>query len=117
MRHRVLLLAFLAAGSGHQAADDAAHPGLAAAGKRAVVGEGLGKAHRDTRADGGGHAYQEGVPTVLGGEGRGKQRRQGRNGAIHEAGEARLYDLENEETAAGGILFLASLGGEVLLLE
>jgi len=41
-----------AAGGGHQAADQAAHPGMSTAGERAIVGEGFGEAHGDARSHG-----------------------------------------------------------------
>ena len=81
---------------GHQPADEAAHPGMAAAGDAAVVGERLGEAHRDPGADRGRHADQERVPAAAGGEGGGEQGRQRRDRAVHQPGEARLHVLQHE---------------------
>ena len=53
-----------AAQEGHAAADHAAQPAAAAAGQAAVVGERLGEAHADARADGGRQADQERFPGI-----------------------------------------------------
>ena len=101
----------------HGAADDAAQQRRAAAREQAVVRQRLGEAHGDAGAERGGEADHEGLPVVVGGEGGGEQRRQRRDGTVHQAGEAGLHVLQHELLAALDIL--AALGGavEVLLLQ
>ena len=106
-----------AADGGHGAADQAADPGVAAAGEAAIVGERLGEAHADAGADGGGQSDQEGVPGFVGGDGRGEDRRQGGDGAIHQAGQSGLDHLQHEEAAVGFLLLLARAGVQFVFAE
>ena len=53
----------------------------------------------------------------MGGKGGGKQRRQGRDRAVHQPGEARLHVLQQEHAAGGLVLLGARAGGEDLLFE
>ena len=57
-----------AADGGHHPANRAAQPRCAAAGERAVIGGGFGKAHRDAGADRRRHADQERFPGIVGRE-------------------------------------------------
>jgi hypothetical protein len=100
-------------GAGDEAADD----GGAAAGDFAVVREGLGEAHGNAGADGGGHADQEGIPGDVGGEGGGEHGGQGGDGAVHEADQAGLDDLQHEAAAGAVILVLAFAARERPLLQ
>ena len=68
----------------------------AAARQLAVVMRGLGEAHRDAGADRGRQADEEGLPGVLRGESRGKDRRQRRHRAVHQAGQSRLHIGQDE---------------------
>ena len=52
----------------HQAANQAAHPRMAAAGEAAIVGERFGESHADARAHRSRHAHQKRVPRFMGGE-------------------------------------------------
>ncbi len=106
-----------AADRGHRACHRAAHDRRAAAGERAVVGERLGEGHGDAGADRGGEADQERRPGVVGGEGRREQRRERRDRAIHQAGEARLHVLQHEHAARSLVLLGAGRLGEDLLAE
>ena len=85
-----------------------------AAGEAAIVGEGFGEAHADAGADRGCEPDQEGVVGFLGSDGCGEDGRQGGDGAIHQAGETRLYDLQDEEAAVGFILGVARAGAELV---
>ena len=99
------------------AADRAAHQRRAAAGERAVVGQRLGKAHGNAGADRGGHADQKRLPGVVGGERRGKQRRQRRDRAVHQPGQPRLHVLQHEHPPRGLVLLGARALGQDLLAE
>lgn len=95
----------------HRAADEAAGPGVAATGEAAVVGEGFGEAHADACADAGGHADLERLEAVVRGKCGGEERGERGDGAIHEAGEAGLDDLEEEEALLLGGFVLTHLHG------
>ena len=109
---------------GHGAAHRAAHQRRAAPGERTVVGQRLGKAHRDAGADGRRKADQESRPGIVRGEGGGEQRRQRRDRAVHEAGEPRLDILQHEHAPRGLVLggaraaarSFAEFVGELLVL-
>ena len=87
----------------------------AAARQLAVVVRGLGEAHRDAGADRGRQADQEGLPGVAGGEGGGEDRRQRRDRAVHQPGEARLHLGQDELAPLGrGLLVAARRSAQVL---
>ena len=92
----------------HQPADEPAHHRRAAAGQAAVVRQRLGECHRDAGAEGGGDADEEGVPAPARREGGGEERRQGRDGAVHQACESRL-DIAQHEIAPGRFRLVAAL--------
>ena len=54
---------------------------------------------------------------LVGSEGRGEDRGQRRDRAIHEAGQTGLHDLEHEQAAAGGVLVALGLGRQLLRLQ
>ncbi len=60
---------------------------------------------------------QERRPGVVRGKGRGKQRRQRRHRAVHQAGQARLHVLQHEHAPRGLVFFLARAAGEDRLGE
>ena len=79
-------------------------PGVAAAGEAAVVGERFGEAHADAGADRSGQPDEEGVLRFLGGDRGGEDRGERGDGAVHQAGQAGLHDLQDEEAAVGFVL-------------
>ena len=97
-----------AADGGHEAADDAADQGAATAGEGAVIGEGFGEAHGDACTDGGGQADEErrcGCSWVAKAAANSGDRVE--TDAIHEARQAGLDDLQEEEPAGGFFLRLS----------
>jgi hypothetical protein len=84
--------------------------GLAAAGQTAVVGQRLRKAHADARAAAGGEADQKSFPTAVRSERGGKQRRQRRDRAVHQSGQPRLNDLQQEEPFLLRLVVFTELG-------
>ena len=90
-----------AAQRGHQAAYQAAQPGMSAAREASVIGKGFGETHADPGADRSCKTYEKGGPGVVSCKSRGKNGRQSGNRAIHQAGEARLDDLQEEKPSAG----------------
>ena len=90
----------------HQAADDAANPGSAATREAAVVRQGLREPHADSGPQAAASPTQEVFPVSAGGEGGREEWGQRGDGAVHEAGQARLHDLQHEEPVAGR-LFLS----------
>ena len=69
-------------GGSHQASDRATNPRGTTACEGAVVGEGLRKTHGNASAEAGGHADEEGVPTLVSGKGGGEEWSKGGNGAV-----------------------------------
>ncbi len=88
---------------GHYATDEAAQQRCAAAGEAPVIGERLGEAHGDARAERGGEPHHERIPGAAGGEGGGEEGGKRRDRAIHQPGQSRLHVTEDEELAAGGL--------------
>ena len=84
------------ADEGRGAGDDPAPDRVSAPGQLAGVGQRLGEAHADPRADRRGHADQEGGVRPLRGVGAGEDRRQRRHRAVHQPDERRLDHLEEE---------------------
>src|SRR5579871_6319474 len=101
----------------HQPADDAANPRMAAPGQRPVVGERLGKPHRDAGADRRGESYDECIVAVVRGKGGGEQGRQCRHGPVHQARESGLHDLKHEQPSFRRSFRFARCWGQILLLQ
>jgi hypothetical protein len=83
-----------AAQEGHGAAGDPAQHRRAAAGQRAVIGQGLGKGHGNAGADRGGEPDKEGRPGVVGRKRGREQRRQRRHRAVHPVFGIRPVNLD-----------------------
>ena len=81
-------------------------------GKRAVIRQSLGKCHGDASANRSSNSDEESLPCVMRGERRRKKRRQGRNRAVHQPSEARLYILQHEQAPRSRVLALARRLGQ-----
>ncbi len=102
---------------GHDAGDNAADDRATASGERAIVGQSFGKGHGDAGSHGSGEADEKGVPAFVRGEGGGEERGKGGHGAVHEAREAGLDELEDEGTALDLRLIRTNLRSELLLAD
>src|SRR5580700_3655687 len=94
-----------AAQPGHRTTYPSSYPGMTATGKAAIVRECLGKSHADTRTDRGSDPYQKRVPAFVSGESCGEYWRECRNRSIHQTGQTRLHDLQDEQAPAS-LLFI-----------
>ena len=65
------------------------------------------KSHADARADAGGEADEKRLETAVGGKRGSEQRRQRRDRTIHQPGQSRLDDLQNEQPLGAGLFVLA----------
>src|SRR5262249_53351331 len=102
------------ADSGHDAGSETTDKGPAAAGELAVIRQGFGETHRNAGAERGGEADEESRPGLMGGEGRGEQRRQCRDRSVHQSNEARLDHLQEEQLVFRFGFFELGIGGEML---
>ena len=102
---------------GHHPRGQTALERRSAPGQLAIVRGRLGEAHGDARADGGRQTHQKGGPCILRGKGGGKDRRKGRDRAIHQPGQARLHPGQHELAVRDARLGLLGVTGQVLRLE
>ena len=102
---------------GHGPANRPAQPRRAAPRQRTVVRQRLGEAHGYSGADRSCHSNQECAPGVVGRKCRRKQRRERRDGTVHQAGEAWLHVLQHENAARGLVLRGACALGQDLFLQ
>src|SRR5262244_3243267 len=93
-----------AANRGHEPTDQTAYPGMAAARKAAIIREGLGKSHADAGTNGRGQSHEECSVSIPTGKGSGEYWSKSGDGAIHQAGEAGLHNLEHEKATVGFLL-------------
>ena len=80
----------------HYSGDATALEGMAAASERTVIGKAFGKAHADAGANSRCQADEKGGMRCMRSEGSCENRRERGNRAIHQSGEARLDNLEDE---------------------
>ena len=78
-------------------------------GQSSIIRERLGETHADAGAEAGGKADSERVNAAVGRERRGKQRRERRDRSIHQTGQPRLDDLQDEQPFLPGGVLLAQL--------
>ena len=101
-----------AAERGHKAAHASAHPGVPPSREASVIRKRFRKTHAYSGSDGSRQTDNKGVPAIAGGKGRREDRRQGGDGAIHQAGQAGLHDLQHEEPSVGLVLLPLDVGVE-----
>src|SRR5690349_11378159 len=96
---------------------------MSAAGERAVITERFGESHADSRADARrqtnakrGFMRARGI-YVIRRKRSGEQRRERRNAAVHQPREARLHDLQHEQSSLGLLFFLNRAALLLLALE
>ena len=102
---------------GHESANDAARPRMAAAGEAAIVGERLRKAHADARAERCRQPHLERIETALRGQRRGEHRRQRGDRPIHQSSQPGLHDLQYEQAPVGFVLAVLDVGLQLGLLQ
>src|SRR5262245_32310178 len=80
----------------HQTTRNATHPRTAASAQLAIIRETFRERHAYTRTDGGRQTDEERCVTIARSEGGGEERREGRDGTIHQASQTRLDDAQDE---------------------
>ena len=85
------------------------NPRSTSASEAAVVRQRLGKTHAYARPKRRGEADSKGVPGVLRGKRSREDGRERRNRTVHQSGEPRLHDLQDEEPSFRLVFFLADL--------